>query len=252
MGKIAIQLFGHMRTFKQCHRALVQNLLKQYDCDIFIHTWDTLDHNTKTWHTFRMGFDMTPEQLRRAVINVFHPVAMQMETQHPIDMMYVDSDGFTISKYGLYAMLHSMVTVNTLRQDYQRANNTKYDAVVMLRPDVRLLTSLNLDRYINGRYPSNAWYTAGRVYDVLNNLQYAKALDVLFLANPDVMDTVFKNMPVIWNQILNPKTTKYSPEYSLICAIENLGIPVFLINYLLGRDFKIKRYRPNLLRRLFG
>ena len=48
--KIAIQLFGHLRTYKKCLPALKKHLLNKYDCDIFMHTWDTYNHNTKTWH----------------------------------------------------------------------------------------------------------------------------------------------------------------------------------------------------------
>ena len=37
--KIAVQLFGHFRTFEKCAQALKENLLDRYDCDVFIHTW---------------------------------------------------------------------------------------------------------------------------------------------------------------------------------------------------------------------
>jgi hypothetical protein len=37
--KIAVQLFGHLRTYKKCFPALKKHLLSKYDCDIFIHSF---------------------------------------------------------------------------------------------------------------------------------------------------------------------------------------------------------------------
>lgn len=48
--KIAICFFGHLRTFKRCAPHLKRNLLDQYDCDLFMHTWSTLNHQTITHH----------------------------------------------------------------------------------------------------------------------------------------------------------------------------------------------------------
>ena len=48
---IAIQLFGHLRTFEQASSSFLQNVVEVnkadgHDVDIFIHTWDELDHST--------------------------------------------------------------------------------------------------------------------------------------------------------------------------------------------------------------
>ena len=48
--KIAVCFFGHLRTFEKCAPKLRENMLNKYNCDIFMHTWDKLNHNTLTWH----------------------------------------------------------------------------------------------------------------------------------------------------------------------------------------------------------
>lgn len=48
--KLAILLFGHMRTFEYSGQFFMKNVAEYYDCDIFIHTWDTIDSQTKSWH----------------------------------------------------------------------------------------------------------------------------------------------------------------------------------------------------------
>ena len=53
--KIAVQFFGHLRTFMDCYNSINENLLNRYDADVFFYTWDRLDHNTKTWHQFHLA-----------------------------------------------------------------------------------------------------------------------------------------------------------------------------------------------------
>ena len=48
--KIAVQLFGHLRTFRECHSYLAKHLLDLYECDVFVHTWSFEDHVDPTWH----------------------------------------------------------------------------------------------------------------------------------------------------------------------------------------------------------
>lgn len=48
---IAIQLFGHLRTYEKLAPYFIKNVVNEnaldgYKIDIFIHTWDELDHNT--------------------------------------------------------------------------------------------------------------------------------------------------------------------------------------------------------------
>ena len=38
--KIAVQIYGHLRTFEQTYKSIQKNLLSLYDCDVFLHTWD--------------------------------------------------------------------------------------------------------------------------------------------------------------------------------------------------------------------
>lgn len=33
--KVAVQLFGHLRTYKECYQSLKEHLLDKYDCDVF-------------------------------------------------------------------------------------------------------------------------------------------------------------------------------------------------------------------------
>lgn len=48
--KIALHLFGHLRTFKECLPTFNQFLIQNHECDVFMHTWDETDRKTESWY----------------------------------------------------------------------------------------------------------------------------------------------------------------------------------------------------------
>ena len=78
--KIAIQVFGHMRTFEKCAPSLKKYFLRYYDCDIFIHTWSTLDHDTQTWHKHRKsGHSIDQSQFENKIQPLYSPKKIKIE-----------------------------------------------------------------------------------------------------------------------------------------------------------------------------
>ena len=56
--KIAVQMFGHLRTFEHTYKSFFENLINPnkedgYEIDIFIHTWDKLEANA-TYHNLNI------------------------------------------------------------------------------------------------------------------------------------------------------------------------------------------------------
>lgn len=52
--RTAILLSGHMRTYKDCYKSLLENLVKPYGADVFVSTWDTLGYSiNKPPHVYR-------------------------------------------------------------------------------------------------------------------------------------------------------------------------------------------------------
>lgn len=241
--KIAVQMFGHLRTYKQCYQALFKNLLNHYDCDVFVHTWETMDHDTKTWHTYRVReTGQSAEKLRREISNVYHPKAIEIEKQIVRDEGVIVANDKAISLFGMKCMMHSMARANKLRQEYERKNNVHYDFVLCIRPDIKLLNPINFSTLADAD-DGNCFYTAGfyKQKKRLNDFKYIGASDVLFFAKPDVMNYVLDDTDAIIKQIQKPETTQYGPEYSIIYAIEKKKIKPVLLNYMLNESFQIVR-----------
>lgn len=254
--KIAIQMFGHLRTYQDCYKNLYKNLINFYDCDIFIHTWDKIDHDTQAWHDFHMPEDVSKSRLLSDIDKLYHPKLLKMDTQIIEDLGNITANDRQISKSGIKSMLTSMAQANKLRQTYMNQNNVKYDYIICLRPDILLNTPFIFEKYIDRDLMDNSLYTAGnyKLKDRLNDWRYIGASDVLFFTKPNVMDKIFDNFDKLFLQECNQETSKYGPEYSFIHAIKQMEINVFLINYLWGNNFIILRpqNKKTLFNKLFS
>ena len=247
--RIAIQFFGHLRTYEKCWSSIEQYLLKKYDCDVFMHTWDTIDHNTQTWHNYRVPDTHKPlNELKDELKWIYSLKALEVEKQIVKDEGVLVCQGKPISIFGMRSMLHSMKRVNSLREEYQKQHNVKYDYVLVLRPDVKLLRAFNFYDYANPKNTSpeilnNSLYIAGfyKFKYLLNDFRFIGASDVLFFGVPSVISKIYSNTEQIFEQIKDINTSKYGPEYSFIYKIEKLGITPKLINYLHNDAYEIVR-----------
>lgn len=247
--KVAVQFFGHLRTYADCWESINKFILKKYDCDVFMHTWDTLDSHTKTWHNFRVDEEeKSVMELEEELKWIYSLKSLKIEKQQLVDEGNLVCQGKEISIFGLHAMLYSMREVNKMREAYQREKNVKYDYVLVVRPDVKLLSNFNFLDYANPQNTvpeilNNSIYLAGfyKFKYLLNDFRFIGASDVLFFGIPLVVSKLYDHVDDIFNQIKKIETSRYGPEYSFIYCMENLGIKPKLINYLFNEKCQIIR-----------
>jgi hypothetical protein len=243
--KIAVQLFGNLRTFKKCSPNLHKYLLDNYDCDIFMHTWDTLDHSTKTWHNY---------QIKDKNINIekevkkYYPMmkSLKVETQKPVDMGTFKVVNREMSVFGMHSMYHSMSEANLLRQKYEKDNNIKYDFVLMIRPDILLQKKFEIDSFIENKTKkkiSNSFFFAGYIAKgLVNDFKQLNATDVMFFSCPKVINKILNTKDeLLKNYKKNMLLKDFPPEFFFINHIEGLGFQPNFINYLKDDGFDILR-----------
>lgn len=117
--KIAVCFFGHLRTFKECATHIKHNLLDKYDCDLFMHTWSTYNHHTKTHHENR---DIKGDVSKNLIVKTYGEFKdIIIEKQIVKDMGYVNiTRSQTISLFGIYSLYHSMKESYSLCERYSR------------------------------------------------------------------------------------------------------------------------------------
>ena len=241
--KIAVQLFGHMRTFKKCYRALQKHLLSKYDCDVFIHTWDVYNHNTKTWHTNFKNVNKKVDQNKIMKIYGIGPEQIKIEHQRTYSKDKFISRGREWALQGLMSMYRSVKAGNALREKYQKKHKVKYDLVVCIRPDILLFEDLNLDKYIDDKLNTdgkNVYFTGHSVDRDMYGMNYFETVDLLFFGKPDAMTKFCSDLKPTAQ---NGDVIDYFPDGFLIDNIVRAGLnPVFVGSYQYGKMFKIKRY----------
>ncbi|WP_086304117.1 hypothetical protein [Campylobacter devanensis] len=63
--RLAIQFFGHTRTYKKTYESFFKNIVEPnlkdgWQIDIFIHTWDMSSSSDRSWHNGKDLFDINP------------------------------------------------------------------------------------------------------------------------------------------------------------------------------------------------
>jgi hypothetical protein len=254
--KIAVQFFGHMRTFEKCAPSLKKYFLRYYDCDVFIHTWSTLDHDTKTWHKHKKsGHSIDQSQFENKIQSLYSPKKIKIEHQVPEDLgIYEASSSRTLSIYGIQSMFYSMEKVNKLRESYECQSKTKYDYVLMIRPDILLKKRLRIEQFIDifsEEEKAHAVFSCGfNNKPIVNELRFAGAIDVMFFAKPQTMAKLLNDHQVITEDAQQvSQLKKFGPEYLLYRQAESKGIDFHLTNFKMNESWEILRLTPFITRK---
>lgn len=231
--KIAVCFFGHLRTFKECATHIKHNLLDKYDCDLFMHTWSTYNHHTKTHHENR---DIKGDVNKNLIVKTYGEFKdIIIEKQIVKDMGYVNiTRSQTISLFGIYSLYHSMKESYSLCERYSREKNKKYDLIVMVRPDIALLDPLELDTYISS-IPLNelekAYFTfvggSAKVHIDFRNLG---GNDLMFFGKPNVISSIMNGADTELSRI--GESLKIDlPEHILFNIVKQQGLGIYIIDY---------------------
>ena len=247
--KIAVQFFGHLRTFEQCATGIKQHILSKFDCDVFMHTWSDTEHSTQTWHNSKSKIKPVNQNILNKIEAVYSPKMMLVEKQilpenDTLITCIHNTHSKTISANGMRFMLKSQIKVNELRKLYAEKNKIHYDMVLMLRPDIFLFNDLDIGKIINQcvvtiDYParfcvSNALKQNSSCAFISDMLS-----DVFFLAKPDDMDLITETFKSV--RFEKYKNKMWTPENLITNILFKKGIATLPIFYFFNRDFEIVR-----------
>jgi hypothetical protein len=254
--KIAVQVFGHMRTFEKCAPSLKKYFLRYYDCDIFIQTWSTLDHKTKTWHKRKTyGHSIERSQFENKIQSLYNTTKTKIEDQVPEDLgIYEASSTRTLSIYGIQSMFYSMEQVNKLREVYECQSKTKYDYVLMIRPDILLKKRLRIEQFtklFSEEETTSAVFSAGfNNKPIINELRFFGAIDVMFFAKPQTMTKLLNDHQAMTQDAQRVShLKKFGPEYLLYRQAASKGIDFNIIDFKMNESWEILRLAPYITRK---
>lgn len=246
--KVAVQFFGHLRTFEKCADSVKRHLINLYDCDVFMHTWDETEHRTKTWRAEKEKIDSvddkTIEKLK-LLYNLKNIVVEKQDVTSDVDFIACQHNQgcLQISSKGMRFMLYSQNRVNSIRQEYQKKHNVKYDYIIFIRPDIKLKSDFildNIDEELKFQEDIPIRYCACNIskfneFPIIGNC----ASDIIFLGRPEDVD---KSMDVLMRiDFKKHKDNMWNPETLFNQELAKAGIYSNFINYFYGRDWTIVR-----------
>jgi len=245
--KVAVQLFGHLRTYNKCYKYLKRFLLDKYDCDVFMHTWSTIEHSTKTHHDNKMLINSSAYKEEDFLIKNITRFSenLLIEEQYPQDLGdIITLHNMHISIFGIKSMFYSMGKANKLREDYERKHNITYDYIIFIRPDILLKKFFDINHFLCGlsseEIKKGFFTTSCPFFGIHNNIKNVGLTDVLFWGKPSVMSDIFSNQSEITKDISNGIKIN-GPETFLMNFVEKKGYKIYLINYYKYCDFEILR-----------
>lgn len=251
--KIAVQFFGHLRTFEECANSIKKNLLSLYDCDVFIHSWNKITHSEGDI-TYKNLYDIDDKILKK-IEYLYEPKLIQIDEQkqftNNVDLKYNSPnkrmDGKIISNAGLKSMYFSKSEVNKLRQNYQNDNGVTYDYVIMIRPDIKLLSPLNLHNIFQQIETTKM---TGRFClvnikdrtenDIIGNMMS----DIVYFSTPKIMDNIISTITELDYLAIGDNFLNY--ETLLNNALETKGITNYFLRYFYDKDWQIIRLKKNI------
>jgi hypothetical protein len=184
--KVALIMYGHLRTYKKCFDKLKENFLDTYNPDIFIHTWDETEARTRSWHNRHTKVEKVDRKLINEIKQMYNPKALSIDSQHAVANDKTTPNNL-ISAKGQQYMLYSMFAANKLKRDYEVKNNFRYDTVIKIRPDIMLLSPLTLTK----QKPNCVSIAANRTVSThTNNIHKYRACDIINIANSMDMDII--------------------------------------------------------------
>lgn len=250
--KVAVCLFGHLRTYKKCAPFLHKNLLSLYDCSLFMHTWTALDHNTQTWHKFAHKKGFTDEADIVRVYGDFRSLAVEEQQPKNLGSIKVEALANKMVEqdiFGIDSVFYSMRFSNRLREQYEKENKVEYKYIVCIRPDIILKQPIAIEQIIKtlpNREHSKAFFMFGKqLSKCIRGFESISANDVMFFAESAAMSDVLNNTAQITERFKKYAVLPYCPEHELIKIAQERGWTPYILDYQFKRDWDI--LRPILL-----
>ena len=254
--RIAIQLFGHLRTFEHTFYSfdkflLQENILDGYEIDIFIHTWDELDHSTVNYRNLE-GISLTEQPLTEETLsivnNLYLPKKIVIESQLNCDNdVLIEKIGkFPRAKKGCLNNSYSIYMVNKLRNEYELENNNYYDWVVTTRPDILFKSAFRIDNIISCyskfdlQMPNNVIFHGFNPFgrgNMIEDPRFLAGSDLIFFGKPKDIDRSSSLYLEFDDNIFLDDF--YCMEVWWYDFWKKKGIVAYPINYKHGTDFDV-------------
>ena len=167
--RLAVHLFGHVRTYKQTYQSFLKYVIEinrqdGWEIDIFLHTWNKFDEASPLGHYYP------------GLTNV----ALKNEDIKEILTLYNPAD-YLIEELpsGVIGLPLTIQKVNQIRQNYSKKMNITYDYYLYTRPDIMFYCNLKINEYLKLYKPirniNNGWEGVFKDYKLPSRVNFVSS-----------------------------------------------------------------------------
>jgi hypothetical protein len=168
--KIAVCYRGYLRTLSKTFENQKKYLFQENEIDFFCHTWNSYPEEIQYVRDIIKPKRLLIDEIKKFEINPYNTMEI---TNNIIDISsdYGKhkrlSNGYLQSiPYNVLSMMYSLNQVNNLCKEYSQLNSIKYDAIIILRPDIYFYDKLEYNE-VDLQKINISWYE--NIGDHLNN-----------------------------------------------------------------------------------
>ena len=194
--RIAVQFFGHLRTFRETYMSFFRNLvvpnqIDGYDVDVFIHTWNEKNHSTVAWHNQEGLFvnkKLTEDDLifmKKVYEPKMYVIDEQLVCEEKIIVEKIASAKRSIK--GCINSSYSTFKVNELRKLYEKRNHIYYDWIIATRPDIFFKEKFRINDFLHIYKEYNLDILENSLFHACNPFGRGKVEDPRLLAGSDLI-----------------------------------------------------------------
>ena len=140
-SKVAILIYGHLRTFLKCAPSLLENIQKPLNADLFLHTWNELDSKTTSWYPEDWKIKNQDVNIRDMVEKIYNPTSYQID--NPLINEELKNDFLLdsnleprINLLGIFSAWTSFKRSSKLLTEFEKSCQENYDFIIVTRPDI--------------------------------------------------------------------------------------------------------------------
>ncbi|MGX2971482.1 hypothetical protein [Helicobacter sp. T3_23-1059] len=247
--RVAIQFYGYLRSFKDCRDSFFKHLVEPirkagYEVDIFMHSWDFVEGRVTSWHSEKTTENLpeplkTPPKDELTALYNLKGISITPQVQSADDEKFLAIRWIEKYRYKSLANAYfSVYSANQLRLNYEAKNGINYDFVIVTRPDLFWHKPFSLDFLGDGSlWGKNHKNKLFGFYSVMEGEQ--AGLDLLYMANPRVIDKIANIYPTLNYEKLN-NADLFNPESVLQNFILDNRVELLNISGWIA-PFEIKR-----------
>jgi len=219
--RVAVCLTGLARTFDKCRQSYLDNIINQYDCDVFIYV-------SKDEDSHSMDLIKSVDK----VILEKNPVLNEKDYEQYKKCM----KKYTVQ--GLLQQLWKIKMCNDRMLEYQRTHNIRYDWVIRCRPD--LMITRKIDNLT--KFNKDIMYIP--VYSELTGRRSRRRYPLRGLFNYTTSDCLPDRFAIASPELMNIYASRYDEFDALVKRIGFIYSENTICQHLKYHNVKIQLLQP--------